>query len=155
MFNIVLFQPEIPQNTGNIVRTCAVTGSVLHLIKPLGFKIDEKSVKRAGLDYWDSVKINVYENFYEFLHKNENANIYLLTSKGDRRYCDVSFKDGDYLVFGQETKGLPKEIHEMFKNRNLRIPMLDNEKARCLNLSNSVCVVLYEALRQNNYFSFR
>ena len=151
MFNIVLFSPEIPQNTGNIVRTCAVTGSVLHLIRPLGFSIRDKYLKRAGLDYWDEASIRVYDDFDHFLKENEGARIYLITTKGNRNYTDFEFEDGDFFVFGQETKGLPDSIHDMFPDTRLRIPMLDREHARCLNLSNSVCVILYEALRQQDF----
>ena len=151
MFNIVLFSPEIPQNTGNIVRTCSVTGSVLHLIRPLGFSISDRSLKRAGLDYWDEADVRVYDDFSDFLEKNPDARIFLITTKSDRYYNVFEFRDGDYFVFGRETSGLPDEIHEMFPERRLRIPMLDKKHARCLNLSNSVCVILYEALRQQNF----
>jgi len=151
MFNIVLFHPEIPQNTGNIARTCAVSGAKLHLIKPLGFSINEKKVKRAGLDYWDSVDIFTYDNFDDFLQKNPTGKIYLITSKGDRIYSKARLKPDDYFVFGSETSGLPVEIHERYPNTRLKIPMRDNKHARCLNLSNAVAVVLYEALRQTEF----
>ena len=151
MFNIVLFNPEIPQNTGNIVRTCAVTNSKLHLIKPLGFSIRDKYWKRAGLDYWNEANISVYENFDEFLEKNDINNLYLLTTKGDKNYSSFDFCDNDYFMFGSETKGLPDFIHEKYKDTRLRIPMIPKENARCLNLSNSVCVILYEALRQTGF----
>ena len=148
MFNIVLFNPEIPQNTGNIVRTCAVTDSKLHLIKPLGFSVNDKYLKRAGLDYWSEAEIQIYENFEEFEEKNNIENLYLLTTKGDKNYSSFEVKENDYFVFGAETKGLPDFIHEKYKDTQLRIPMVLKENARCLNLSNSVCVILYEALRQ-------
>ncbi|WP_290772619.1 tRNA (uridine(34)/cytosine(34)/5-carboxymethylaminomethyluridine(34)-2'-O)-methyltransferase TrmL [Anaerofustis sp.] len=151
MFNIVLFNPQIPQNTGNIVRTCAVTDSRLHLIKPLGFSINDKHLKRAGLDYWDEASVFVYENFEEFESKNDIENMYLLTTKGDKNYSSFEFKDNDYFMFGSETKGLPEFIHEKYSSTQLRIPMMPKEYARCLNLSNSVCVVLYEALRQTGF----
>lgn len=151
MFNIVLFSPEIPQNTGNIVRTCAVTDSTLHLIRPLGFSISDRYLKRAGLDYWSEADVRVYDDFDDFLNKNPDARIYLITTKGDRNYTDFDFREGDYFVFGRETKGLPDYIHDMYPDTRLRIPMLDREHARCLNLSNSVCVILYEALRQQDF----
>lgn len=152
MFNIVLFNPEIPQNTGNIVRTCAVTNSKLHLIKPLGFSVSDKSLKRAGLDYWDSANISIYEDFKDFLSKNKDMeNLYLITTKGDKNYSSFNFKEGDYFMFGSETKGLPDYIHDECPDTRLRIPMVPKKSARCLNLSNSVCVILYEALRQINF----
>lgn len=155
MFNVVLFNPQIPQNTGNIARTCAVTGTDLHLIRPLGFKIDDKSLKRAGLDYWKDVNVFVYDNFEDFLLKKGEGKIYLLSSKVTNNYADVKYSDGDYLLFGSETSGVPENIHNMLDENGVRIPMLDNENARCLNLSNSVNIVLYEALRQNGFFNMR
>lgn len=155
MFNVVLFNPQIPQNTGNIARTCAVTGTDLHLIRPLGFKIDDKSLKRAGLDYWKDVNVFVYDNFEDFLSKKGEGKIYLLSSKVTNNYADVKYSDGDYLLFGSETSGVPENIHNMLDENGVRIPMLDNENARCLNLSNSVNIVLYEALRQNGFFNMR
>lgn len=148
MFNIVLFEPEIPQNTGNIARTCAATGARLHLIEPLGFSIDDKYLKRAGLDYWHLVEVVTYKNIDEFYEKNPLAkeNIYYLTTKGSIRYDNVSFKDDDYLMFGPETRGLPESLlHENY-DKAIRIPMI--EEARSLNLSNSVAIVIYEAIRQ-------
>lgn len=158
MINIVLVEPEIPQNTGNIARTCAATGARLHLIKPLGFSIDDKSLKRAGLDYWHLLDITVYENLADFFEKNKlnvlfdnvhNADgktAWFLSTKAQRRYDEVAFSDGDYLFFGKETKGLPEDLlHDNYQN-TLRIPMI--EGARSLNLSNSVAIVCYEALRQ-------
>lgn len=146
MFNIVLFEPEIPQNTGNIARTCAATGAKLHLIKPLGFSIDDKYLKRAGLDYWHLVEVIVYENIQDFYEKNKDARIFYLTTKGSIRYDNVEFKDGDYLMFGPETRGLPEDLLHDNYDKAIRIPMI--EEARSLNLSNSVAIVIYEAIRQ-------
>ena len=147
--NIVLYEPEIPQNTGNISRTCAATGIHLHLIKPLGFSIDDKHVKRAGLDYWHLVTITVYENFEDFLAKNPNANCYFASTKSLHTYTDVSYQDNDYLVFGPETRGLPEELLKQYPDQCIRIPMIS--EARSLNLSNSVAIVAYEALRQLDF----
>ena len=149
MINIVLYEPEIPQNTGNIARTCAVTGARLHLIRPLGFDTDEKSLRRAGLDYWHLLDISYYDDFGDFLLKNPNANIYLLTTKGSIRHSDVHFKDGDFLVFGPESRGLPENLIEKMYSKAIRIPM--RKTLRSLNLSNSVAICLYEALRQLEY----
>ena len=148
MPNIVLYEPQIPQNTGNIARTCAVTGSALHLIKPYGFSVSNKALKRAGLDYWSEVKVFEYEDFDEFLSKKKDGDIYLLTSKANKPYTEVFFKNNDYIVFGSETAGLPDNIHQRFPGNRLKIPMRPTENARCLNLSNAVALVLYEALRQ-------
>ena len=149
MFNIVLVHPDIPQNTGNIVRTCAATGAVLHLIKPLGFSIEDKYLKRAGLDYWDEATVKVYDSFEEFEEKNPTGKRYLCTTKGSKCYCDFEFSDGDYLVFGSETKGLPDSIHESYPDTRIRIPM--REGIRCLNLSNAVNIILFKAIRQNGF----
>ena len=149
MFNIVLVEPEIPQNTGNIARTCAATGAVLHLVRPLGFDISEKAVKRAGLDYWHLVDIRVYRNVRHFFEVNGDENIWLMTTKAPRRYTDVKFTDGCYLLFGRETRGLDDDIREKYADRCLRIPMRGD--ARSMNLGNSVAVTLYEALRQNDF----
>ena len=146
--NIVLVQPEIPQNTGNIARTCAATGTKLHLIKPLGFDISEKAVKRAGLDYWDKVDIAVYENLDDFFAANK-GNYWFLTTKAKHCYSDVSFGKDDYLIFGRETHGLPEPLIAEHYDSSLRIPM--REGLRSLNLSNSVAIVLYEALRQTGF----
>lgn len=146
--NIVLYQPEIPQNTGNIARTCAITGSRLHLIKPLGFSIDNKYLKRAGLDYWNLLDINIYENIEEFFSKHPKGDFYISTTKASNNYSDVEYEDESFIIFGKETAGLPKEIHEKFKNTAIKIPMINNAKARSLNLSNAVSIVVYEALRQ-------
>lgn len=148
-FNIVLVEPEIPQNTGNIARTCAATGARLHLVKPLGFAIDDKSLKRAGLDYWHLLDVTVYENIDEFFLKNPDGNKWYLTTKGAKRYDQASFCDGDYFIFGKETKGLPEELLHDNYDHALRIPMI--AEARSLNLSNSVAIVVYEAIRQNGH----
>ncbi len=149
MLNIVLVEPEIPQNCGNIARTCAATGSIFHLVKPLGFDISEKAVRRAGLDYWHLVDVRVYENLHDFFEKNPNANFWLLSTKAPRAYHEVQFQDGDYLLFGKETKGLPEELLYGNDARCLRIPM--REEARSLNLSNAVALTTYEALRQLDF----
>lgn len=151
MINIVLFQPEIPQNTGNIVRTCAITGAKLHLIKPFGFSIDNKHLKRAGLDYWDLLDIKVYENFEEFLEKKEDKPVYISTTKATQSYADVEYEDGCYIMFGRETAGLTPEIHEMFGKDAIKLPMIKNSKARSLNLSNCVAIIGYEAFRQLDF----
>ena len=150
--HVVLLEPEIPQNTGNISRTCAVTGSVLHLIGPLGFSIDEKHVKRAGLDYWDILDLRCYDNYGEFLERNPNAKIYYLTTKAGKRYSDTEYpKDDCFIMFGKETAGIPETILNQNRDNCIRIPMLNSERARSLNLSNSVSIVVYEILRQYNY----
>ena len=149
MLNIVLVEPEIPQNTGNIARSCAATGAKLHLIKPLGFVLDDKHLKRAGLDYWNLMEYTVYENWQEFLDRNPGANLYYLSTKAPRDYTTAAYEDGDYLVFGKETKGLDEQLLKDNYARCLRIPM--REEARSLNLSNSVAIVLYEALRQTGF----
>ena len=146
--NIVLVQPEIPQNTGNIARTCAATGAKLHLVKPLGFDISEKAVKRAGLDYWDKVDISVYEDLDEFFEKNK-GNFWYLSTKAQRCYTEINYSEDDYLVFGRETYGLPEPLLQANYDRSLRIPM--REGLRSLNLSNSVAIVLFEALRQTGF----
>jgi tRNA (cytidine/uridine-2'-O-)-methyltransferase len=147
-FNIVLVEPEIPQNTGNIARTCAATGSRLHLIEPLGFKIDDKKLKRAGLDYWHLLDITFYKDLDDFFAKNQ-GNFYYFTTKAPRHYAQVTYQDGDYLVFGKETKGLPEELLKDHPDQCVRLPMISD--ARSLNLSNSVCVGIYEALRQTDF----
>lgn len=149
--NIVLVEPEIPQNTGNIVRTCAATGARLHIVKPMGFEIDDKKLKRAGLDYWHFLNIQYYENLDDFFEQNQDGRFFYLSSKGTASYTDVEFKDGDFLLFGKETKGLPEKLLIEHPERSIRIPMISD--ARCLNLSNSVAIVVYEALRQNNFKS--
>lgn len=151
MLNIVLLEPEIPQNTGNIARTCSATNVKLHLIKPLGFSLDEKYVRRAGLDYWDNVDIKVYENIDEFFNLNIGCDFYYLTTKADKNYTDIDYVDKDniYLIFGKETKGIPEQLLVENPQRCIRIPMMSS--ARSLNLSNSVAIVTYEVLRQNSF----
>ncbi len=146
--NIVLFEPEIPQNTGNIARTCAATGSNLHLIKPLGFSVQDKYLKRAGLDYWSLVNITYHDDFNEFLKTVKDKQIFISTTKESRLYTDVKYTDNCYILFGKETAGLPDYIHAKFNENRIRIPMINNEHARSLNLANSVNIVMYEALRQ-------
>ena len=149
--NIVLYQPEIPPNTGNIARTCALTGSKLHLIKPLGFHIDEKSVKRAGLDYWHLLDLEVHDSLEDFLLKYGNEKIFLSTTKATKYHSDVLFEDGCYIIFGKETAGLPESLHIRYKKNEIKIPMLNHADVRSLNLSNSVAIIAYEALRQIGY----
>ncbi|MDE6907013.1 MAG: tRNA (uridine(34)/cytosine(34)/5-carboxymethylaminomethyluridine(34)-2'-O)-methyltransferase TrmL [Lachnospiraceae bacterium] len=151
--NIVLYEPEIPANTGNIGRTCAATGSRLHLIEPLGFRLDEKSLKRAGMDYWKELDVTTYINFEEFLEKNPGAKIYMATTKAPRLYTDVSYEPDCYIMFGKESAGIPEEILVENQETAIRIPMIG--EIRSLNLSNSVAVVLYEALRQNQFADMR
>ena len=147
--NIVLYSPEIPQNTGNISRTAAVTGAALHLIRPFGFEITDRNLKRAGLDYWDKLDITYYDSFEDFKEKNPDAQMYFFTSHTERSYTDVSYPDNIYLVFGRETAGLPPEIIEPNMERAVRIPM--RPTLRCLNLSNAVAIAVYEALRQGGF----
>lgn len=149
MVNIVLVEPEIPMNTGNIARTCAATHSRLHLIKPLGFDISEKAVKRAGLDYWHMVDLTVYENLDHFFSQNPSPDLWLATTKAPQDYSQATFRDNCYLFFGKETAGLPLSFRSAYENRCIRIPM--REDARSLNLSNSVAILTYEALRQQNF----
>lgn len=149
MVNIVLVEPEIPANTGNVARTCAATGAVLHLVKPLGFDISDKAVKRAGLDYWHLVDIRVYEGLDDFFARSGVTDPWLLTTKAPRVYAEASFADGCWLLFGKETKGLPETLLRRFPDRCLRIPM--RAEARSLNLGNSVALVTYEALRQQGF----
>lgn len=150
MLNIVLHEPEIPHNTGAIARSCALTNTRLHLIKPLGYELDDKHLKRTGLDYWPLVNLTVYENFEDFLEKNKNANLYFATTKAKRYYHEVEYKDEDYIVFGKETKGLPIEILDAYRDRLIKIPMITEIK-RSLNLANSANIILYEALRQTDF----
>ena len=147
--NIVLLEPEMPANTGNIGRTCCATGTILHLIEPLGFHLDEKSVKRAGLDYWDRLDVRRYMNYQDFLNKNPGAKVYMATTKARHVYTEVSYEPDCYIMFGKEAAGIPEEILKDNEETCVRIPM--NEDIRSLNLSNSVAIVLYEALRQNNF----
>ena len=146
MLNIVLHEPEFPQNCGNIARACAATGAVLHLIRPLGFDISEKAVRRAGLDYWHLVDVRVYDNLDDFFSKNDVKEFWCLSTKAPRCYTDVAFSDGCYLLFGKETKGLPEDFLDAHFENCVRIPM--REEARSLNLSNAVAITVYEALRQ-------
>ncbi|MBQ4268066.1 MAG: tRNA (uridine(34)/cytosine(34)/5-carboxymethylaminomethyluridine(34)-2'-O)-methyltransferase TrmL [Clostridia bacterium] len=149
MFHVVLVEPEIPQNAGNIARTCAATGTCLHMIKPLGFEVSDRYLKRAGLDYWHLVDIRYYDSFAELQEKYPEARFFYFTTKALHRHSDVKFRDGDFLVFGKETKGLPEELLLQHKEECLRIPMFS--EARSLNLSNSVAIAVYEALRQTDY----
>jgi tRNA (cytidine/uridine-2'-O-)-methyltransferase len=148
---IALYQPEIPPNTGNIARTCAVTGAKLHLIKPLGFSIDEKYVKRAGLDYWHLVDVTVHESLEEFLKVMQGRPLYFSSTKARKLYTEVEYEQDAVIVFGSETRGLPPLIHDTYKTGLMRIPMRDCADARSLNLSNAVAVVLFEALRQQGF----
>ncbi|HBG49406.1 MAG TPA: tRNA (uridine(34)/cytosine(34)/5-carboxymethylaminomethyluridine(34)-2'-O)-methyltransferase TrmL [Cyanobacteria bacterium UBA9971] len=148
-FNIVLYEPQIPQNTGNIARLCACTGSSLYLVGKLGFHITDRHVKRAGLDYWDSVNINTVSTFEELQEKFPDSNFYFLSTKASKKYTEITYKKGDFLVFGSETKGLPEKIIFNNPKNSLTIQMLDNQ--RSLNLSNSVAIVIYEALRQTGF----
>lgn len=149
--NVVLYQPEIPPNTGNIARTCAITGAKLHLIKPLGFSIDDKQVKRAGLDYWHLLDLEVHESLEEFLEKYGDKTLFFSSTKATQYYHEVAFTEDCFIVFGRETSGLPSLIHERYAEQRIKIPMLQNEAARSLNLSNSAAIILYEALRQINF----
>ncbi len=147
--NIVLYEPEIPANTGNIGRTCVATNTRLHLIEPLGFKINEKARKRAGLDYWDMLDVVVYCNFEDFLERNPGAKIYMATTKAQKAYTEAIYEPDCYLMFGKESAGIPEEILVDYQDTCVRIPMWGD--IRSLNLSNAVAVVLYEALRQNGF----
>lgn len=147
MLNIVLHEPEIPHNTGAIARSCALTNTRLHLIEPLGFEITDKHLKRTGLDYWPLVNLTIYKSFEDFIEKNKNANLYFATTKAKKYYHEVKYKDEDYLVFGKETKGLPIEILDAYRENLIKIPMIPEIK-RSLNLANSANIILYEALRQ-------
>ena len=149
MNNIVLFSPEIPQNTGAIARTCAATGAALHLIKPLGFDISDAAVRRAGLDYWHLVDVRVYESFDEYVEKNGDGDLWLLSTKAPRCYAQADFTGGVSLLFGRETSGLPEELMRRYRSRTLRIPM--KPRARSLNLASSASIILYEALRQQGF----
>ncbi len=151
--NIVLHQPEIPQNTGNIGRTCAATGTRLHLIEPLGFQLNEKALRRAGMDYWQDIDVTTYVNYEEFLEKNAGAVVYYATTKGRQLYSDVSYEQDCFLMFGKESGGIPEEILKDHPKQCVRIPML--EQTRSLNLSNAAAIVLYEALRQNQFPNMR
>ncbi|WP_027631601.1 tRNA (uridine(34)/cytosine(34)/5-carboxymethylaminomethyluridine(34)-2'-O)-methyltransferase TrmL [Clostridium hydrogeniformans] len=145
--NIVLFEPEIPQNTGNIARTCVLTNSKLHLIKPLGFSLDEKHLKRAGLDYWQYLDLEIHESFEDFKNKYKEGTFYFATTKGEKFYSEVSFNKGDFIIFGRESSGLPDYIRNSRREGCIRIPMLESS-TRSLNLSNTVAIFAYEAIRQ-------
>ena len=149
MLNVVLIEPEIPPNTGNIGRLCLATGSRLHLVKPLGFLIDDKTLRRAGLDYWADVKVTVWDSYAELQSANPGGRFWYLTTKSKRRYWDAAFQDGDFLVFGRETKGLPEPLLNENADRTLTIPMV-SESTRSLNLATAAGIVLYEAVRQLN-----
>jgi len=151
--NIVLYEPEIPSNTGNIGRTCVATGSRLHLIEPLGFRLNEKELKRAGMDYWKSLNVTTYLDYEDFLEKNPQAKIYMATTKGPNLYTDIHYEPDCFLLFGKESAGIPEEILHKNKENSIRIPM--NSEIRSLNLANSVAIVLYEALRQQNFFNMQ
>ena len=149
MVHIVLLEPEIPANTGNIGRSCVATGSVLHLIEPLGFQINDKMLKRAGLDYWDKLDVRIYKDFDDFLRKNPGAKLYMATTKARKTYAEVSYEDNCYLVFGKESAGIPEELLLQYPETSIRIPMV--KENRSLNLSNAVSIILYEALRQQGF----
>lgn len=149
MINIVLYSPEIPQNTGNISRTCAVTGARLHIIKPIGFEISDRTLKRAGLDYWDKLDVTYYENYEDFMAENPDGKKYYFSAHGGNSYADAEYPENVYLIFGRESVGLPKELIEKNAENTLRIPM--RKTLRCLNLSNSVAIAVYEVLRRNNF----
>ena len=151
--NIVLYSPEIPQNTGNIARTCSVTGAALHIIKPIGFEISDKTLKRAGLDYWSTLEIYYYESYEEFEAKHGNEVIYYFSSKGKKRHTDPNYEGSVYLMFGKETAGLPEELIAANPETTLRMPMLPNR--RCLNLSNAVAIATYEVLRHWDFEGLR
>ena len=147
--NIVLINPEIPQNTGNISRTAAVTGAALHIVKPIGFEISDRTLKRAGLDYWDKLDVTYYDDLDDFYRQNGDKPMYYFTAHTERRYTDVEYPDGVFLIFGRESVGLPRDIVDSNRDKALRIPMIDG--VRCLNLSNSVAVAVYEVLRQKGF----
>ena len=155
MLNVVLLEPEMPANTGNIGRTCCATGTRLHLIEPMGFKVNDKTLKRAGLDYWDKLDVIIYDCLEDFLEKNKEAvgKMFMATIKAKKVYSEVSYPENAYIMFGKESAGIPEEILVDYQETAIRIPM--NEEIRSLNLSNSVAIVLYEALRQNGFFSMQ
>ena len=150
--NVVLYSPEIPQNTGNISRTCAVTGANLHIIRPIGCEISDRTLKRAGLDYWDKLNVSYYDNYEDFLSKNQGAVLWFFSSKAGVVYSEVEYPDNVYLVFGSETRGLPEELISENIEHSVRIPMLPT--LRCLNLSNEVAIAVYEALRPGDFDGF-
>ena len=147
--NIVLYEPEIPANTGNIGRTCVATGTRLHLIEPLGFRLDEKSIRRSGMDYWQELNVSTYVNWDEFCERNPGAKVYMATTKAQHVYTEISYEPNCYILFGKESAGIPEELLKEHPDACIRIPMIG--ETRSLNLSNAVAVVLYEALRQNEF----
>ncbi len=151
MINIVLYQPEIPPNTGNIARSCALTKTPLHLIKPLGFSTDDKALKRAGLDYWHLLDITIHDSLEDFLALRGDAPLYLATTKATQYYHQVYYVENCYIIFGKETAGLPQKLHDDFRENRIKLPMRDHADARSLNLSNAVNIILYEALRQQGF----
>jgi len=154
MFNIVLFEPEIPPNTGNIIRLCANTGAQLHLIHPLGFDMNEKTLRRAGLDYHEYTEIKEYSNFANFINQEQPKRLFALTTKGSTNYCKVSYQKDDYFIFGPETRGIPADILDLdCITKKIRLPM--RKQSRSMNLSNTVAVMLYEALRQNDFIDMK
>lgn len=150
--NIILLEPEIPSNTGNIGRTCVAVGAKLHLIKPLGFLVDDKAIRRAGLDYWNELDLYYYENFEDFLAKNNNPIIFISTTKAQKSYVDVEYDDDSFIMFGKESAGVPEDIRLKYIETCIKVPMLP--VVRSLNLANTVAIVLYEAIRQNNFAHF-
>ncbi|WP_130863990.1 tRNA (uridine(34)/cytosine(34)/5-carboxymethylaminomethyluridine(34)-2'-O)-methyltransferase TrmL [Bacilliculturomica massiliensis] len=150
-FHIVLVEPEIPPNTGNIARSCAATGSVLHLVRPLGFSIEDRQLKRAGLDYWPFVKLEVHESLEAFMEQYGDRALYLATTKGTRKYTDVRYEDECMILFGRETAGLPRDFVQAHQERTVRVPMSADTRLRSLNLANSVNIILFEALRQAGF----
>ena len=153
MMNIVLLEPEMPANTGNIGRTCVAANTRLHLIEPMGFRINDRMLKRAGLDYWDRLDVTVYDDFEDFLRRNPGIKLYMATTKAARCYSDVRYEEDCYIMFGKESAGIPEEILRRFQDTAVRIPMWGD--IRSLSLSNSVAIVLYEALRQNDFFGMK
>lgn len=149
MLNIVLHEPEMPANTGNIGRTCVAAGARLHLIEPLGFRLDEKSIRRAGLDYWEQLDVTVYDDYQDFMARNPGVKLYMATTKAGKTYCEVSYEPDCYIMFGKESAGIPEEYLIEHEDTCVRIPMIGD--IRSLNLSNAVAIVLYEALRQNRF----
>lgn len=147
--NIILHEPEIPHNTGSIGRTCVATGASLHLIRPLGFSLDQKAVRRAGLDYWDKLDLHIYDSFEDFVSKHPKAKVYMATTKARRTYADVSYQEDSFIMFGKESAGIPEEILVDYEDTAIRIPMAGG--IRSLNLSNSVAIILYEAFRQQSF----
>lgn len=154
MFHIVMHEPEIPYNTGNIARTCVLTNTALHLIRPLGFQLDEKKIKRAGMDYWPLVNIKLHDSFELFLKQEQPERIFMATTKANHHYNQAEYKDDDYIMFGKESRGIPEDILAEYHNMTIRIPMEDT-MGRSLNVCNSVNVILYEALKQNNFPGLR